>query len=212
VVLVKCHHVGVDVGAKELVVAIDRNGSRESGVVFTNQAEGHQKLIRWATKRGANARVVLESTGVYGLDLAFALHRAKRVEVMVANPRAVSAFAKASMQRSKTDALDAETILEFSLRMPFGVWEAPDPSILELRGLSRRIEAMSKTVTQEKNRLHASNQSEELSDFVREDIRELVELIEGRIGRLREQALLVIDQNRAELLPEVVDSADGVLT
>jgi transposase len=195
VVLVKCHYVGVDVGAKELVVAIDRDGSRERRVVFSNQAEGHKKLIRWATKRGANARVVLESTGVYGLDLAFALHRAKRVEVMVANPRAVSAFAKASMQRSKTDALDAETILEFSLRMPFVLWTAPDPSILELRALSRRIEALSKTVTQEKNRLHASNQSEELSEFVKEDIRELVELIEGRIGRLRKQALLVIDQN-----------------
>jgi transposase len=197
VVLVKCHYVGVDVGAKELVVAIDRDGSRESRVVFANQAEGHQKLIRWATKRGANARVVLESTGVYGLDLAFALHRAERVEVMVANPRAVSAFARASMQRSKTDALDAETILEFCLRMPFVSWTAPESSILELRALSRRIEAMSKAVTQEKNRLHASNQSEELSDFVREDIRELVELIQGRIGRLRKQALSVIEQNRA---------------
>ena len=92
----KCHYVGVDVGAKELVVSIDRNGTRESGIVFTNDSVGHRTLIRWATKKGATARVVLESTGVYGLDLAFALHRAKRVEVMVANPRAISAFAKRS--------------------------------------------------------------------------------------------------------------------
>lgn len=193
--MLKCHTVGVDVGAKELVVAVDRNGARESGVVFTNDAGGHRKLIRWATKKGATVRVVLESTGVYGLDLAFALHRARRVEVMVANPRAIAAFAKASLRRSKTDALDAETILEFGTRMPFVPWAAPDPSILELRGLSRRIEAMSKTVTQEKNRLHANEQSAELSDFVRQDIRELVELLEGRIDRLRKQALLVIDQS-----------------
>ena len=114
---------------------------------------------------------------------------------MVANPRVIVAFAKASLQRSKTDALDAETILEFSMRMPFVSWNPPDSSILELRGLSRRVEAMSKTVTQEKNRLHANEQSEELSDFVKQDIRELVELIEGRIVRLRKQALLVIGQN-----------------
>jgi len=189
------NHVGVDVGARELVVSIDRNEMRESGVVFTNDADGHRKLIRWATKKGARAQFVLESTGVYGLDLAFALHRAKRVVVMVANPRAISAFAKASLQRSKTDALDAETILEFSMRMPFVAWNPPAPSILELRALSRRIEAMSKTVTQEKNRLHASQQSKELSDFVKEDIRELVELLKGRIGRLRKQALLVIEQD-----------------
>ncbi len=187
--------VGVDVGARELVVSIDRNGIRESGIVFSNDAGGHRKLIRWATKKGATAQVVLESTGVYGLDLAFALHRAKRVTVMVANPRAIAAFAKASLQRSKTDALDAETILEFSIRMPFVNWNPPAPSILELRALSRRIEALSKTVTQEKNRLHANQQSEKLSNFVREDIRELVELLRSRIDRLRKQALLVIEQN-----------------
>jgi len=199
--LVKCHCVGVDVGAKELVVSIDRNGERERGLVFSNSADGHRKLIRWATRKGAVARVVLESTGVYGLDLAFALHRAKRVEVMVANPRAVAAFAKAALRRSKTDALDAETILEFSLRMPFVPWAAPTRSILELRGLSRRIEAMSKSVAQEKNRLHANEQSEALSDFVRQDIREWVELLEGRVDRLRKQALLVIDQ-----IPELARS------
>lgn len=187
--------VGVDVGAKELVVSIDRGGARESGVVLRNDAQGHRKLIRLATKRGAAARVVLESTGVYGLDLAFALHRAERVEAMVANPRAIAAFAKASIQRSKTDALDADTILEFGKRMPFVPWSPPDPGILELRALSRRIEGLSKTVVQEKNRLHANDQSEQLSDFVREDIRELVSLLEGRIERLRKQALAVIEQS-----------------
>jgi transposase len=187
--------VGVDVGAKELVVAIDRGGSRESGIVLSNDGEGHRKLIRMVTKKQRSARVVLESTGVYGLDLAFALHRAKRVEVMVANPRAVTSFAKASLQRSKTDALDAEVILDFAMRMPFKSWTPPDPEIMELRSLSRRIEAMSKTAIQEKNRLHANDQSEELSDFVKQDIRELVELLEGRIERLRKQALSVIEQS-----------------
>jgi len=192
---VNYHYVGVDVGAKELVVSIERGGIRESGIVFANDAGGHRKLIRWATKQGATARVVLESTGVYGLDLAFALQRAKRVEVMVANPRAITAFAKASLQRSKTDVLDAETILEFGKRMPFVPWTPPDPSILELRALSRRVEAMSKMVTQEKSRLHANEQTEELSDFVKEDIRELTDLLESRIERLRKQALLVVEQN-----------------
>ncbi len=193
--MARFYGVGVDVGARELVVSIERNGIRESGIVFTNDASGHRKLIRWATKEGATAQVVLESTGVYGLDLAFALHRAKRVAVMVANPRAIASFAKASLQRSKTDALDADTILEFSMRMPFVSWNPPAPSILELRALSRRIEAMSKAVTQEKNRLHANQQSQELSDFVKEDIRELIELFEGRINRLRNRALLVIEQS-----------------
>jgi transposase len=191
----KCIRVGVDVSAKELAVAIEASGRKEAPIVFSNDANGHRKLIQRATKRGASAQVVLESTGTYGLDLALALHRAKRVEVMVANPRAIAHFARASLQRSKTDRLDAETILEFALRMPFEPWSPPAPQILELRALSRRIEAMSKAVVQEKNRLHANDQSEELSAFVKQDIRELAALLECRIARLRQQALLVIEQS-----------------
>lgn len=193
----KCNRVGVDVSARELVVAIEAAGRREAPIVFSNDADGHRKLIQRATKRGASAQVVLESTGTYGLDLALALHRAKRVEVMVANPRAIAHFARASLQRSKTDRLDAETILEFAVRMPFEPWSPPAPQILELRALSRRIEAMSKTVVQEKNRLHANDQSEELSEFVKQDIRELAALLESRIARLRDQALLIIEQSEA---------------
>ena len=191
----KLNRVGVDVGAKELVVAIEASSRREVLIVLANDADGHRKLIQLATKRGASAQVVLESTGTYGLDLALALHRARRVEVMVANPRAIAHFGRASLQRSKTDRLDAETILEFAVRMPFEPWLPPAPHNLELRALSRRIEAMSKTVVQEKNRLHASSQSGELSEFVKEDIRELAHHLESRIARLRKQALLVIAQS-----------------
>jgi transposase len=184
----------VDVGAKELVVAIEAS---ESPIALTNDREGHRKLIKLATKRGASAQVVLESTGTYGIDLALALHRARRVEVMVANPRAIAHFGRASLQRSKTDRLDAETILAFATRMPFEPWSPPDLHMLELRALSRRTEAMSKTVVQEKNRLHANSQSEELSEFVKEDIRELASHLESRITRLRKQALHVIAQSEA---------------
>ncbi len=194
-VLRKWNRVGVDVSAKELVVAIEASGRREAPIVLANDAEGHRKLIKRVTKRGGSARVVLESTGTYGLDLALALHRSKRVEVMVANPRAITHFTRASLQRSKTDRLDAESILEFAMRMPFEPWSPPAPHILELRALSRRIEAMSKTVVQEKNRLHANDQSEELSEFVKQDIREFADLLEGRIERLRKQARLVIEQS-----------------
>jgi transposase len=60
---------------------------------------------------------------------------------MEANPRAIAHFGRASLQRSKTDRLGSETILEFAVRMPFDPWSPPAPRILELRALSRRIEA-----------------------------------------------------------------------
>ena len=184
--------VGVDVGSRELVVAVERNGKRDGTLSFENTAEGHRKLIHSITKRGASARVVLEATGVYGLDLALALERAPWVEVMVANPRAVSHFGRASLQRSKTDVLDAEVILEFAKRMPFEPWIAPARETLDLRAISRRMEALTKTATQEKNRLHASHQSAESNEVVRADIASSLEQLATRVARLRDQALQLI--------------------
>ena len=184
--------VGVDVSARTLSVKIEQDGERLVLLEFTNDRVGHRKLIALVTKRGRHARVVLEATGNYSLDLAFALHRAKRVEVMVANPRALSQFAGAFLRRSKTDALDAEVILEFAKRMPFKAWTPPDPECLDLRAISRRIEAMTKSATQEKNRLHAANAFDEVSGVVRNDIEVNIRHLEKRIARLREQALALI--------------------
>ena len=144
----KLNHVGIDVSAKAFTVIMDHEGDRTEAFDLPNDAMGHKKLIRMATQNGFHAKVVLEATGVYSLDLALALHRAKRVEVMVANPRAVSQFAGAYLRRSKTDSLDANIILEFAIRMDFAVWVPPEPHIFDLRAVSRRIEGMIKMTTQ----------------------------------------------------------------
>jgi transposase len=191
-VLKKTGYVGVDVSARALAVIVDRDDERGAVLAFSNDRDGHRKLISLITKRGRHARVVLEVTGNYSLDLALALHRAQRIEVMVANPRALSQFAGAFLRRSKTDALDAEVIVEFAKRMPFKAWTPPAPELLDLRAISRRIEAMTKTTTQEKNCLHAAGAFDEMSAVVRNDIEVNIRHLEKRIERLRDQALALI--------------------
>jgi transposase len=193
--LKKISYVGVDVSAKTLAVIVEHGDVRGNVLEFTNDRAGHRKLIGLITKRGRNARVVLEATGNYSLDLALALHRATRVEVMVGNPRALSQFAGAFLSRSKTDALDAEVIVEFAKRMPFKAWMPPGPVLLDLRAISRRIEAMTKSATQEKNRLHAASAFEEMSPVVRNDIEVNIRHLEKRIARLRDQALQLIEEH-----------------
>ena len=101
---------------------------------FANDAGGHKKLVGWLTKGRGAVRVVLESTGTYSLDVALALHRARDVAVMVANPRAIKQFTGALMQRSKTDVTAAVALQEFASRMPFVAWAPPSAPVLELRG------------------------------------------------------------------------------
>jgi len=182
---------GIDVSAKTLVVKVERSGKQEL-LEFENTGAGHQKLIALLCKRRRSARVCLEATGIYGLDLALALHAAPRIEVMVANPRATKKFAEASLQRGKSDVLDAGAILEYVRRMPFVPWTAPAPEALELRSISRRIEGLVKMQTQEKNRLHAAMQSSALPVAVRADVEESIASLDDRIRRLRRQAVALL--------------------
>ena len=119
------NELGIDVSAASLAVCIQRGTRRYPVATFDNTTSGHRTLIGWATKSGRSARVCVEATGVYSLDLALALHRQPKIEVMVINPRASRSFAQAMMKRAKTDPVDAEVILEFVLRMPFITWQPP---------------------------------------------------------------------------------------
>jgi transposase len=191
--------VGIDVSAKELVVAVRREGRVLDLMRFSNDAEGHGRLIRYLTKGGRRARVALESTGVYSLDLALALHRARRIEVMVANPRSVKDFSDALMKRTKTDPEDAIVILEYVERMPFQEWVPPRDNALILRTIARRITSLTQSAAAEKNRLHASDYLAAASPVIRRDILVNLRHLKRRIAALAKQAISVVRED-----PELV--------
>ena len=189
--------VGIDVSACTLVVALERDHQpgrqrRE----FPNTAAGHQVLIQWLSKSATAVQICLEATGLYSLDLALALDRAEGIEVMVANPRAIADFAKALLQRSKTDQLDAEVMLEFVRRMPFVPWQPPKPHRLDLRALMRRITGLKLASQQEKNRLHSVSQSAEITPLVRKDIQSHLVQLERHIEKLEHQAETIVQADR----------------
>jgi transposase len=179
--------VGIDVSARDFTVAIEGRAER---LTYSNDAAGHEQLVRRLRRRGARARVCLEATGIYHLDLALALHRAAGVEIMVVNPMASRDFGRALMQRSKTDGVDAEVLLAFACRMPFEPWQPPAPEILDLRAIVRRIGALTLTRTQERNRLHAAGHCAELTDAITWDIEAHLEHLAQSMERLQAQAIV----------------------
>lgn len=178
-------HVGIDVSAKQLSVRIDQE---RSTLEFPNTQTGHKALVRRLTKRGARARVCLEATGNYSLDLSLALHEARRVEVAVINPLAARRFAEALLERSKDDEVDATVLLEYCKRMEFKAWEPPPIEHLQLRALTRRIDALTRERTQEKNRLHAVKSCQGLPEALIRDSEEGLADLEVRIDRLENEA------------------------
>jgi transposase len=186
------NQIGVDVDSQELICVMQRAEQRTPLATFANTAAGHRKFIRWATKGGHPARVCLEATGIYSLEFALALHHARNVEVMVVNPRAIKDFARACMQRAKTDAVDAGAILEYLERMPFVAWRPPAPEILELQAINRRIVQLDSELTREKNRRHAAEFAGATADAIANDIEVNIHHLERRIERMHHSGLKLV--------------------
>lgn len=180
---------GVDVSAKTLAVCRWRDGRAEDRE-FTNDDKGHRELLKWI---GKTARICLEATGVYHLQLAMFLHAAG-VAVMVVNPRVAKDFARSLSNRSKTDQVDARALLEYVRRMEFRPWQPPSRATLELREIGRRITELTHEMVAEKNRLHAK-QTARLSRIVIDDVRSHIEQIKRRIKVLEKSALTTIGED-----------------
>lgn len=196
---------GIDVSAKMLAARRWREGQGQERD-FTNDADGHREVRKWL---GRDARVCIEATGVYHQQLASSLG-AGGVEVMVVNPRVAKDFGKALSNRSKTDKVDAATLLEYVRRMEFTPWKAPGPAVQELRELGRRLSELVHANVEEKNRLHAKTAAA-LSRVVIVDIEQHLKQLKVRIKAIEAAALEVIHGDadlRAQY--EILMAATGI--
>jgi transposase len=189
---------GVDVSAKTLQVAVQREGKEEfEQREFPNSKPGRRQLIAWLRRCGAQVRVALEATGTYSLDVALALDGAAGIEVAVLNPKTANRFAQ-TLGRSKTDKADAVALSEYSLRMRFTPWRRPAESALELRSISRYIAALAQEHTRSHNRLHAAEASGTTPRCVRDDLKRSMADLKKRMAELRLKAVALVRKD-AEL-------------
>ncbi len=201
---------GIEVSQDTLLVALRAHHPDQPRREFPNTAKGHQALLRFLQHAARPVRVAMESTGLYGLDLALTLHQAG-VEVMVANPRAVRHFAHAMMQRSKNDRLDARVLCEFAARMPFVAWRPPSPSALKLVAVARRLEALTDMLAAEKNRRHAASLSQAIPPIIRRDVQRSIQTQQRAIERLtRAVQEFILDDPELSRRFELLLSIPGV--
>jgi transposase len=185
---------GIDVSAKSLTVAVQQENQSVEQRSFANSTSGHKALIAWLRKRQVRVRVSLEATGVYSLDLSMALNEAEGIELAVVNPKVANRFAQ-TIRRSKTDAADAEVLVEYSRGMPFTAWCAPKQKGLQLRTISRYIDSLTVQSARNQNRLHAAQGSTTTPRCVVQDLKRSLASIARRILRLRREAVILIRRN-----------------
>jgi transposase len=200
------NQVGIDI-SNDVFDATMQHGSSVVRKQFSNTKTGHQQFIRWALYQANSARVCLEATGIYHLQLALALDRQPDTEVMIVNPYAARRFAQAQMVRAKTDAIDADGLLQYLQRMPFQPWSAPREELLQLQSLTRRVAQLDKEVIRERSRLHAARRAGAHTRLVEQDIQAHIAQIQQRLKHLRSQAYQVINND-----PQLADDARIVVS
>jgi transposase len=186
---------GIEVSATSLLVELEREGASRRRREFPNTPQGHQALVNWLLAPSRTVRVVMEATGLYGLDLALRLDAEAILELMIANPRSVRHFAHALMKRSKNDPIDAGVLLEFVRRMPFQPWVRPSAAALALHALAHRLESLTEMHAAEKNRLHAAKLSRALPAAVVRDLQRSLRSLKRALDRLSRQAVEVIGKD-----------------
>lgn len=140
--------VGIDVAKAELVVAVRPGGERWTE---SNDEAGVDRL-RARLRRLTPTLVVLEATGGYERAAVAAL-AAVQLPVVVANPRQVRDFARATGQLAKTDRLDADILALFAKRVHPTPRRLPDDTSSALAALLTRRRQLVGMRIAERNRL-----------------------------------------------------------
>ena len=201
---------GIDVSKNTLDVVTIVNDEVSKGLQFENSTAGHKALIKHLLKKSVT-HVCLEATGHYHLDAALALDKNVKSKLMVINPRAAHNFAKGLLQEAKTDKTDAFVLAQFTLRMEFEQWQAPNESLFAIRSCSRHLSQLTKMQTKLKNQLHAYKTTGFTPEFIIKDITDSIEQIKGQIENLIDHTLQIIDDNpMAKKMYECLVAINGI--
>jgi len=165
--------IGIDVAKAQLEFACRPTG--ETGTV-PNAEAGIRDLVARCQTLGP-ALIVLEATGGYEAAVVAALATAG-LPVVVANPRQVRDFAKATGQLAKTDALDAHILALFAERVRPAPRPLPDDAVQVLDALLTRRRQLVEMLTAERNRLLIARPA------VRRDLQQHIRYLERRLRAL----------------------------
>lgn len=190
------NHIGIDVSGKALSVVVSVNGKHRKAQPYENTPEDHKRLVALIQKLQGESIVCMEATGMHHFDLAVALSRSEKITVTVINPKAAHNFAKALMQRCKTDNIDADVLTSYAERMPLVQWQRPSEEALALRALARRISATNKIKAQVKNQLGALMVTQETPEVILKQTKNLIGTLEEQIASFRINALNIVNRNR----------------
>jgi transposase len=197
--------VGMDVAAETFDAAVARPGLRPNAQTlrelptetFARTPQGVGACVAWLreeleTPYPLPARVVMEATGAYSLELtAMLCKECPKLSPAIANPQQTAAYADSLGLRNKTDRMDARALAFYGLERCPEPYVPLSPEQMELRTLSRCRDGLVTTRTAHANQL-AQNPP---SAFVRKSLKRLIAHLDKELGKIENEMRGVIQKN-----------------
>ena len=179
--------VGIDVSKQSLDLATDHTPATRP---FANDAQGHDAIVKHL--QGLSVKlIVLEATGGYERTIVAALLAAK-LPVVVANPRPVRDFARATGKLAKTDRIDAIILARFARTINPEPRTLPDENARILQEKIARRGQLVNLSTAESNRLRQAH-----DQAVKASIQQVITLLKQQLKKLDDDLDQMIRQSPA---------------
>jgi transposase len=192
--------VGVDVAYQTLTAVWLAPGAAPSRpLTVDNTPQGYARLqarLLAAGQTPAAILVVLEATGSYWVALATTLAQSG-FAVSVINPDQAHNFAKALLQRAKTDAIDARTLAQLAAVLQPAPWSPPPAVYTELQQRLAQRDAVIDLRQQVRNQLHALRQLPVVVEAVQARMEELLAHFDRQIAAIEREIADVLRQDAA---------------
>jgi len=189
---------GIDIAATTFTAVWIAPGATPSRALTLDQTPHGFATLQGRLLAAGHARgeilVVMEATGSYWVALATTLAQAG-FAVAVINPDQAHNFAKALLQRAKTDAIDARTLARLGTTLQPTPWTPPPAIYAELQQRLAERDALLDLRQQVRNQLHALVQLPVVIPAVRARMEELIATFSAQIAVIEREVERVLPQD-----------------
>lgn len=161
---------------------------------FANTPAGWKRLGQWAPRQ---SWIIMEASGPYYLGLASWLDQ-QGVSVSVVNPLVIRRYGQMKLNRTKTDAKDAELIAGYGVEQKPRLWSPPTRVCLQMRQLMSLREGLLRQRGILRGQQEAFSQSPVAEELTRQILAEQIGQIERQLNRIDQRLQQLATTHYAE--------------
>ena len=174
-------YIGIDVSMDSFVAAYPtKNGYTTQ--TFQNTADGVRKFIHTLP---SESHCVMEATGNYSMLLLYLLQQ-RNIPVSMENPQKIKNFSRAMLNVTKTDQTDAKLISMYGEKMNPSPYKISSKSLLLLKQKRSVLRNLKKTLTAQKNALHALTVLPVQDSNSKSALQKVIRTIESEITKMED--------------------------